>query len=125
VNVCDDGVFHFLANNLKSPKFIFRVRPHYLLVADKSSKTCIVERGAESGEFRMAAFGVEFHAAVGQIADGAGDFKTGGDGFGGVTKADALHATGEKNGHSTAGGNWNRWRHGGIKPKPRAGCNVF
>ena len=48
MNVCDNGVFHLLANNFKSPKFIFCFRPIYLLVADKSSKTCIVQRGAES-----------------------------------------------------------------------------
>ncbi len=52
VNVCDDGVFHFLANDFKSPKFIFCIGPIYLLVADKSSKTCIVQRGAKSVQFR-------------------------------------------------------------------------
>jgi len=125
VDVCNDGVFHFLANNLKSPKFIFCVAPDYLFVPDKSSKTCIMERGAESFKFRVAALGDEFHAAIRQIADGAGDLKTGGDGLGGVTKADTLHAAGEKNGLPAARGGLNRLRHGGMKPKPRAGCNVF
>jgi hypothetical protein len=38
------------------------------------------------------AFGDEFDATVGQVTHVAGDFKSGGDGFGGVTEADALHA---------------------------------
>jgi len=125
MDIGDDGVFHFLTNYLKSTKFIFRVRPSYLLVADKSSKTCIVQRRVESLEFRAVAFGDEFNAAVRQIADDAGDFKAGSNGLGGVTKANALHATGEQNGHPAAGGVGNRLRHDRMKPKPCAGCNVF
>jgi hypothetical protein len=125
VNVCDDGVFHFLANDLKSPKFIFSVGPSYLFVADKSSKTCIMDGRAKRFEFGGCAFGDEFHATVGEIADGAGDFKTGDDGFGGVAEADALHASGIKHGHPAAGVGGVGLRHGGIKPKVRPGSNVF
>ena len=67
VNVCNDGVFHFLTNNLKSPKFIFRVRPNYLFVADKSSKTCVMQRRMESLQFRLRPFRNQFDAAIGQI----------------------------------------------------------
>ena len=69
-----------------------RVGPSYLLVADKASKTFSADGGAERLEFRAGTFGDEFDAAIGQIADGAADFKTGGDGFCGIAKPDALHA---------------------------------
>ena len=69
----------------------------------------------------LVAFGDEFDAAVGQVADGAGDFKTGGDGLGGVAEPDALHAAGIKNIHAAAVGNgrggWRLNRHGRMKPK--------
>ena len=66
--------------------------PRYLLVPDKASKTFIANGGAERLEFCARALGDEFDPAVRQIANGAADFKTGGDGFDGITKADALHA---------------------------------
>src|SRR6516165_10791274 len=90
VDVCDDGVFHFLASDFKSPKFIFSFRPSYLLVADKSSKTCIFQSGAKSFQLGALAFANQFDATVGKIADGAGEFKAGGDGLGGVAEAHAL-----------------------------------
>ena len=125
VNVCDDGVFHFLASYLKSLKFIFRVRPNYLFVPNKSSQTCIVQRGAESVKFRVGTFRDKLDPTIRQIFYRAGDFKTGGDSFGSITKADTLHATGEKNQHPAARGGLSRRQHGGMKPKCRARCNVF
>ena len=104
MNICNNGVFHFLANNLKSPEFIFCLRPNYLFVMDKSSETCRVQFRAESLEFRAVALGDEFDAAIGEIADGAGDFKAGGDGLGGVAEAHPLHAAGVNELQSAAGG---------------------
>jgi hypothetical protein len=66
--------------------------PIYMLIADKASKTFSADGGAEGVEFGARAFGGEFDAAIGQVADCAGDFKTGGGGFGGVAKTHALHA---------------------------------
>ena len=92
VNVSDDGEFHLrLADNFKTAKFILRVAPIYIFVADKASKSRIADGGAKGFQFLARAFGDQFHAAVGQIADGAGDFKSGGDGFRGVAKPDTLH----------------------------------
>jgi hypothetical protein len=125
MNVCDDGVFHFLTNYFKSPKFIFCVCPIYLLVADKSSKTCIVQRRAESVKLFASAFGHQFDPAVGQIADGAGDFKPGGDRLGGVAKAHALHMTGEKRGHPAAKGVGGRLRHAQDEAKGADGMQLF
>src|SRR5690242_5844004 len=111
MDVCDDCVFHFLVNDLKSPKFIFRVGPSYLLVPNKSSKTCIQNGGSKSLQFRPGALGEQFHPSIREITDGAGDFKAGGDGFGGVTKADTLHAAGVKHKQAPAGMVIIRWRH--------------
>ena len=46
---------------------------------------------AERFQFLVRAFGDQFHASIRQIADDAGDFKAGGDGFRGVAKPDTLH----------------------------------
>jgi hypothetical protein len=81
--------------------------------------------GAKSVKLVAAAFGDEFHAAIGQIADGAGDFKTGGDGFGGVTKAHALHPAGEKHGQPAAGSGGYRLRHAQDKAKGGAAMQLF
>jgi len=81
-----------VADNFKTAKFILCCGPIYLLVADKASKTFSADGGAERFEFRARAFGDELDAAVRQVVDDAGDFKTGGGGFGGVAEADALHA---------------------------------
>jgi hypothetical protein len=123
VDVSDDGVFHLLPDDFKTLKFIFRNGPSYLFVANKSSKTCGAEGGAKGVEFGADALGDEFDAAVGKVADDAGDFKAGGDGSGGVTKADALHITGVKHGHAAAGGIVGGRRHRRIKPNPWPGSN--
>ena len=72
--------------------FIFCVGPIYLLVADKASKSCTTDGFTKGLKFRALALGDEFNAAIGQIAHEAGNFKTGGDGFDGITETDALHA---------------------------------
>jgi hypothetical protein len=124
MDVCDDGVFH-LARDFKTPKFIRCFRPSYLLVPDKSSKTCIADGGAESLQFRRIALDDQLDAAIGQIAYLAADLEAGGDGLGGVAEADALHATGVVDGQAAAGtGIW-AWRHGRIKPKVRARRKCF
>lgn len=63
-----------------------------MLVADKTSKTFGADGGLKGLEFGAGTFGDELDAAIGQVADGAVDFKTGRDGFGGVTKSNALDA---------------------------------
>ena len=73
-------------------KFIFCGGPIYLLIANKASKTFSANGGAKSLQFRVRSLGDEFDAAIGQVAHEAGDFKTGGDGFDGITETDALHA---------------------------------
>ena len=98
VNVSDDGEFHLrLSNNFKSMKFILRVAPRDLSSRIKSRKPRVANGGAKGFQFRARAFGDQFHAAVRQIAHGAGHFKSGGDGFRGVAKTDALHVAGVKN----------------------------
>jgi hypothetical protein len=77
------------------------IRPIYLLVADKSSKTCSVQGGAKSVQFLAPALGDEFDAAIGEVADGAGDVEAGGDRFGGVPETHPLHMAVVKNGHTT------------------------
>ena len=72
-------------------KFIFCAGPIYTFVADKASKSCAMDRLAEGFEFRAVTLGNQLHPAVRKITDGAGDIKTGGDGFRGITKTDALH----------------------------------
>ena len=72
--------------------FILRVTPIYTFVADKASKSRTADGDAKRFQFFGRAFGDQFHASVRQIADDAGDFKTGGDGFRGVAKPDTLHA---------------------------------
>ena len=69
-----------------------RGEPTYLLIANKASKTFIANGSTECLKLLARAFSDQFDAAIGQIADNAGNFKTGGDGFDGVAKANALHA---------------------------------
>lgn len=76
----------------------------YLLVADKASKTFVANRGAKRLQFFGPAFGDEFDAAIGKIADAAADFKTGGDGLYGVAKPNALDAARIKNTQATTAG---------------------
>ena len=96
--------FISLAGNFKTAKIILRVAPSYIFVADKASKSRAANGLAEGFQFLARAFGDEFDATVGQIADGAGDFKAGGDGFGGVAKA-RRPARG-LNKKSSGGGGW-------------------
>ena len=118
-----------MADNFKTAKFILCCGPIYLLVADKASKTFSPDGGAKGSEFFARAFSNEFDAAVGQVADVAGDFKTGGDGLDGITKPDALHAARIKNFQAQAVCGWRErcrlnW-HGRMKPKSAARRNVF
>jgi hypothetical protein len=124
MNVSNDGVFHFLATYLKSPKLIFRVGPNYLLVPNKSSKTCIQYGRAKCLQFGPAALGNEFDPAVGQVANIAGDFETGGHGLGRVTEANTLHAPGIEDGQAAAAGVVRR-RHGRDEAKARRAMQCF
>jgi len=72
-------------------EFIFCFAPIYTFVADKASKSCATDGVTKCLQFPAATLGNQFHPSVRQIADGANDFKTGGDGFRSVTKPDALH----------------------------------
>src|SRR6202012_1494348 len=98
-----NGVFHLLADYFKTLELVLSISPIYLLVADKSSKTCIMESMAESLQFRAQPLGHQFHPAVLQIANRARDFKTGGDRSGGVPETDTLHVAGEKHRHPAPG----------------------
>jgi len=59
---------------------------------NKTSESGVANGRAKRLKFRTRAFRDEFNTTVWQIADGAGDFKTGGDSFSRVAKADALDA---------------------------------
>ena len=72
-------------------KFILCVTPIYTFVADKASKSCATNGVMKRLQFLAGALGNQFNAPVRQIADEAGDFKAGGDGFRGVAKSDTLH----------------------------------
>jgi hypothetical protein len=118
----------YLTGNIKTAKFIFRVRPAYLLVPDKASKTFIAEGGPEGLQFGRRALGQKFNPAVGQIADGAGDLEAGGDRFGGVAESNALDAARIENLEPAAGKRCGGRRgvyHGRMKPKLTSRRNVF
>jgi hypothetical protein len=108
---------------------MLRFTPAYFLTVNKASETFITDGGAKRRELLTRALGNQFHAAIGQVADEAGDFITGGDSLHGVTKPDALHAAGIKNIQAAllrgrrAG--WRFNRHGRMKPNPAAMRNVF
>ena len=53
-------------------------------------------------QFFLRAFGEQLYAAIGQIANSSRNFKTGGNGFDGISKPDALHAARIKNMHPLA-----------------------
>jgi len=72
-------------------KFIFCLPPNYTFVTDKASKSCATNGVMKCLQFPAGALGNQFNASVRQIADEAGDFKAGGDGFRGVAKPDTLH----------------------------------
>jgi hypothetical protein len=108
---------------------MLRFTPAYFLTVNKASETFITDGGAKCRQFLTRALGNQFDAAIGQVADRAGDFITGGDGLDGVTKTDALHAAGIKNIQAAvlrgrcAG--WRCNRHGRMKPNLAVMCNVF
>ena len=64
----------------------------HFFVADETGQPGFADRLAKRFEFFAQPFGDEFDAAVIQVTHNAGDFKSGGDVFGGVTEAHALHA---------------------------------
>jgi hypothetical protein len=125
MDVGDDGVFHLLADDFKTPKLVFRFGPAYLLVTDKSSETCIMECGAESVKFITPALGGQFHTSIGQIADRAGDLKAGRDGLGGVAETDPLDAAGIQQRHPAACRQDGVICHGRIKANGTAGRKYF
>jgi hypothetical protein len=117
---------YLLADDFKIAKFIMYFRPLYMLIANKSSKTCIAEGRAVVLEFGLEAFDDEFDTAIGQVADGADDFKAGGDGLGGVPEPDTLNASGVMDNHpASSGGLVFGRRHGGMKPNRTVGCNII
>jgi len=108
---------------------MLRFAPIYFLPLNKASKTFIADGGAKRLEFGGGTFGAEFDAAVGQVADDAGNIKTGGDGLDGVTKSHALHAARIKNIQAAASGGRGAvgriHRHRRMKPNSASLCNVF
>jgi len=65
VDVGDDGVFHSSVNNLKSVKFILRLAPRHVFVADETSKSRATDGLAERLEFLARALGGQFDTPVG------------------------------------------------------------
>jgi len=72
-------------------KFIFRVGPIYMFVADKASKTCAADGVPKGLQFLAGALGGQFHPAVRKVPHGADDFKAGSHDFRGIAKTDTLH----------------------------------
>ena len=103
--------FIALMNYLKTAEYILRGAPRHTFVADKRLQPRVANSRAEGFKLFARAFGDQFDAAVGQITHNAGNFKSGGDGFRGVTEPDALHVAGVKNPHAAAFGNWHLFQH--------------
>ena len=74
--------------------------PTHTFISDKSSQPRVADGRAKRIKFLACALGDEMDSTVWQVADGAGNFKTGGDIFCGVTKPDSLDAPGIKNPHA-------------------------
>jgi hypothetical protein len=108
---------------------MFRFAPVYFLPLNKASETFIADGGAKRLELGGRTFGAEFDAAVGQVANDAGNIKAGGDGLDGVTKSHTLHAARIKNIQAAASGcrrMVGRFRrHRRMKPNSAARRNVF
>jgi hypothetical protein len=92
----------------------------YLLVPDKSSKTCVTQGRAESLEFIAGTFGDKFDPAIREVANGAGEVKAGGDSFGGIAEAHPLDLTGVMNSQAAAQSMIVGRRH--TRDKAKGGC---
>lgn len=103
--------------------------PDYFLTLNKASETFSPDGGAKRLEFSARAFGGEFDAAVGQVANAPGDFKAGGNPLDCVAKANALHAPGIINPQADAvlSGllDGRLTRHAMMKPNSAEVRNVF
>ena len=94
--------FIALANYFKTTNIILSGAPRHSLAADKGFQSRIAYGIAESSKLFAHTFGDQLDSTVGQIAHGAGDFKSGGDGFRGVAESNTLHMAGIKNFHAAA-----------------------
>ena len=86
--------------DFKSTKFIFCFGPNCLLVLNKSADFGIANRDQELFEFGLLSFGDQFDSTIVEIADCAGDFKTGCDRLHGVAKSNSLHTPRKEVRHS-------------------------
>jgi hypothetical protein len=90
-------------------------------VTNEGLEAVITDGLKEGLEFEAVAFGHQFDAAIGEIADGAADIEAGGDLTGGVAEADALHVTRKQNQHALT-----LWTHGRAaeppEPRRRTSC---
>ena len=82
---------YFLSHNLKSAKLSARLTPTHVLVTDVRRQTLVANRRPKRFQFFLVALSHEFHAAIRQIANRAGDFKTRRNAPDSISKTDALH----------------------------------
>lgn len=83
-----------------------RGEPAYTFIVNKTSKTFSANGGAKRLQFGPRTLSDEFDPAIRKIADDAGDFEAGGNGFDGVTKANSLNAARVEKMQAAAG--WSR-----------------
>jgi hypothetical protein len=77
--------------DFKAAKFIFCLRPLGLFLPDETADLRLSDGLKERFQFFPGPFGRQFHAAIFQIADHAGDFKTMREGSDRITEPDTLH----------------------------------
>ncbi len=101
-------------NYLETAEFILRGAPRHIFIVDKMFQAGVADGCAEGLEFLVPALGCQFDAAVGQSTHGAGNIKSGGHGFRGVAKADALHMAGIQDVQTAAVRDWRAFGHAGM-----------
>jgi hypothetical protein len=122
--VCDDGVFHFLTDNLKTLKCILRFIPRDGFIADKMFH--ISANGSqERFEFLACPFGDQFNAAVGQISHSSGNFKARGGGFCHIAKSNTLNPSRIKSFRAATVSGFRLVRHGAHKAKGGGAMQCF
>jgi len=79
--------------DFKTAKFILCLRPAGLLLPDKTTNLRLSDGVQERLQFLFDPFGRQFHAAILEIADCAGDFKPMRQGSDRITEPNTLHMT--------------------------------
>lgn len=79
---------------LETAKIILRGAPRHIFIVDKMFQSRVADGRAEGFEFFARTLGGQFDATVRQVTHGAGNIKSSGDRFRGVTKTHTLHAAG-------------------------------